>query len=265
MSEISEIYHIGGKGKMTRKEVSEAVSLFIAHVNVSRWILLDMYERDAHEAAGFSRWEDFCAEVLGLFHSKSYHSQLLSAARVERTISGESLDISKLSEIKRPKIPINAALEIAKLADPNDQRAAWQEYLSVRQTETGNEGQMARELKNIVARRQKQIPPAPPTPTEEPPTKPDFFTTPVPTQSPAATPAAPPSSPRSPVTSFTPPADPEPIEEKLFEIDFAEAKLVLETVLAWVENEEIDCAIKVRMNAASTLTELAEWIEASVK
>lgn len=264
MSESKEIY-IGGDAEMTRTEAEKAVGLFVAHGNVMRWLLLDMFERKAHKALHYNNWEDFCAERLGLFHSKTYHADLLRAAEVERNLLGKSSDISELSGQQlstsgKPRIPIRAALQIGGLKDPDQQRAAWEEYMSLRQSGTGTEQQMARELKNIVARRLKAITPVAPTPkTDDVPSGKDFFET-------AAKTA---DKHRPAVSSFTPPADPEPQEDapcaELFPIDFEEARLVLETVMAWVENEQVDCSVQVRMRAAATLNELSQWIEASIK
>ncbi len=122
---------------MTVEEVNEKATRFKTNIEKSRLIYLELFEADAHKIAGFTTWEAFCTERLGMTHSKTYHSDMLRVAKVERlvlpTVSGEqtkqtkqSSDASELTEIKPvKKLPIKTVLKKVAPLPESEQPAAY--------------------------------------------------------------------------------------------------------------------------------------------
>lgn len=264
MSELT--VHDGGQmigPEMTRQEAQQAVERYISTGNAMRWMLLEMFERKAHKALNYGEWAEFCAEQLGLFYSETYHSHLLRAARVERTLIGkpESCDISQLS---RPKLAVNAALELAKLPSPEMQRTAWDQMEALREHGMRTEREYHIGLKKLVAQMLKRdeaakSESAPALPASQPiqdtpQSKPDFFEAPAPAKAEVPKPQT--------VKGFTPAPDPEPAEEtEPFALDFEDAVDAVDTLYAWLQNKEIDSDRKTRLWVIGCLNEISQWVE----
>lgn len=182
---------------MTRREAEEAVRAFHESGWRMRHVLLDMYERRAHEALGYARgddaWERFCHEVLGVEWRADYLRRLRMWARVERDVLVPGGD--SVSHVKQNRISAHAADELSRLPSAEERRAAWQELQSLR----GTARELLRDLRAIVQRRlntlsppsvQAAPPPSAPADRQDPPRR---------------------SAPAAPiVSSFAPDPSPEP-------------------------------------------------------
>jgi hypothetical protein len=153
----------------TRAEAMEAVRRFREGGRQLRSLLLDMYERGAHEAMGFhgpDAWDQFVHSHLGAEWRPPYLRQLLVWARVER-------DIQSHEPLSR-----RMAHALAKLPDARLRLAAWTELQEgVVAAGRGLKREHERDLEGIVGRLLLQAMPAkaerlaisePPRPEPEP-------------------------------------------------------------------------------------------------
>jgi len=245
---------------MTRDEAEQATAAFIAHGNAARWLLLEMHERQAHKALGYKNFEDFAAERLSLFYSAQHFDRLIRAARVERNILGAEnyASMFSFSEKSVPKLPLLSALELAKLPSPELQKQAYEEIEVMR----GHAARVPREytygLKQIVKRLLAHD--APPAPKTEPPAENKFDA------DAAGKPAPAPDKekeekPKSPVSSYTPPADPEPPEIPT-PPEVEEMKIVHQTVEIWLTTGELDKSARIRRSTIDAYRATLAWMDA---
>lgn len=268
---------------MSREEAEQAVTTIIALGNTARFVLLEMFERKAHTALGYDRWEDFCEQRLGVVHSQSYHADLLRTARVERNVLGgneiggtsftdskyfaisDISDMAKyLTAVNSPRIPVQVAMQLSKLPTAELQKQAYSEMETLREGGFRTDKQYQSELGNIVKRLlPKTDEPKKTTRFEEDAKKHAPVTSG--TKEDAKKPAAP-AAPEAkededdmPFASLSAPAA--PAAPAAPTLNFTDATEALDTVYAWVNNEEIDGDTKTRMWVMAMLNEIAQWVE----
>ncbi len=279
--------------QITRREAEvEAPKLFFDDGQRLRWRLYSLFRHKAHKACLMKSFTTYCKQVLLFDTDKTTISRAIRWARVERTLFGEKLTDGSTFSLKATSgISRDVALALAKLPTAADQRAAWEEYQQVQNSDKALPAQKANSFKHIVASRLSILPKdptdVPPLPDTEPAptTIVDPFAPARPAQSDqyqvehdnfnkwasagvAATEAARKHAEEtgtefvqgSTISTFTPPAD-DPGYEEPVTIDGEGVKLDLLTLMAWIDNDEIDGPDKIQLGVIASLCEASQWVE----
>lgn len=128
---------------------------------------LDLYERGAHRALGYSSWGAYWGAEFG--GGKAYGYRMVEAARVRKTLAQAESPIGDWEPNEAQ------ARELARLDDEQAQRNAWAEAVGWAQKE--GRRVTATDVRRAVAGRRPskhpQRPPRPPTPEPEPQRQPE--------------------------------------------------------------------------------------------
>lgn len=151
---------------LTPEEEQVLATQFAMCEKGQRFLLLRAFEGNAHKAYNkrtkggsgkVGNFEEYCQNVLGLTYDASYLSRLVSAAKVERKIAGESFNTLKLLSdgeeanaiVFKPRLTVKAAEQIGSL--PEDKwQAVYEEALGVPGEHTPKE--VAENLRKITRR-----------------------------------------------------------------------------------------------------------------
>lgn len=276
---ITTIQEEGFQGTpFTRKEAEAATQEFIRTGVELRHRMLELYERQAHKALGFTDFEEYATERLGLMWDNRYLNQLRLWARVERDVClllGYAQPSNTLSvEIEKKPLSRNVALELSKL--PADtRRDAYHEAIALGATGKGE----LQCIKHIVTRRLNEAngvaPTIPPLPVPVPVDVPKPAT--VAARPAPVTDVAPASESRGlarepfvvppPVRSIAAPAPARPprkeVEPAILEREDLPKTQWLEALYStttWLENDRIDADAPYRKEASTYLIQIARWV-----
>ncbi len=154
---------LGDGSNLSKETIGEAVQFINGSVIAKRWLLMHLFEAEAYKKVFLLSFEDFCEEHLYLDHSKSYLSDLIRTARVERDIFGPQ-SMGSLYSRDFPRIPIRAIMELAKLDTADLRQKAYKEYCVLCDAVKGGsvpKTYAIKSLSDIVTRMLNNLPPAP--------------------------------------------------------------------------------------------------------
>lgn len=255
--------------RYTRKEAETATQAFIATGCKMRQMLLDLYEREAHTALGYTTFEEYTKDRIGTEWKPDYLRQLRQWARIER----EAYDISYVEQATK-SLPFAQAMQLARLPE-GTRKAAYEECVDLCEHGKVYRPQaFTTNLTHIVNRRLKALAP-PPEPSE--PSEPAATTEPSKSTAPAVETEPEDEAPEAqeepeyepgsddlfeettPVSDQTPPSAPRNGDEP----DWSEWTHGLVVIHGWVQKRAVDDNGYTRIKAHSLLRDIECWITRS--